>query len=125
MRGLAAVCVVLGHLTLALPAVDGASRVNGFTFWNVALYSPLHMVFAQHVLLVSHCRDDAQYVPVIWSLSDERRISLAFPLLIAAVAAFGWWRCVVASVVLTAVGVPMRTIVLLAIVHRFDDVALG
>ncbi|HEU4974029.1 MAG TPA: acyltransferase [Baekduia sp.] len=186
VRGLAALCVVLGHFTLALPAVADASRADGLTPWNVALYSPLHAVFAggaavivffvlsgfvltvsyehgrqtfagfvvrraariwlpylvaitagmilaallgrglvpgasswlddrwqqsptlvpvvQHLSLIGHMRDDAQYVPVIWSLTDEMRISLIFPLLLAATVALGWWRSLAAGIVTTAVG---------------------
>ncbi|HEY4096321.1 MAG TPA: acyltransferase [Baekduia sp.] len=189
VRGLAAVCVVLGHLTLALVAVGTASRSNGLTPWNVLLYSPLHVLFdggaavivffvlsgfvlavsyesgrqtyggflvrrvariwipyavavagamllatviadnaipgtsgwftapwrdavgvvplLQHVSLIGHYGNDAEYLPVIWSLTDEMRISIVFPVLIAAVAAFGWRRSVVASVVLTAIGLAL------------------
>lgn len=189
VRGLAAIAVVLGHLTIALPAVDDATRAHGLTPLNVLIFSPLDaiinggaavivffvlsgyvltlsyegakqtyagflvrrvarlwlpyiaavavgMVLAtvlggtvvavashwfnarwqgtvgvssilQYLSLVGHFTDNAQYVPVIWSLTDEMRISLVFPLLVAAVALFGWRPCILAAAALTAVAVEL------------------
>lgn len=41
VRGLAAIVVVLGHLMITLPAMDGASRANGLTAINLIRFSPL------------------------------------------------------------------------------------
>ncbi len=61
----------------------------------------------QHLSLVGHFTDNAQYVPVIWSLTDEMRISLVFPLLVAAIALFGWRPGIAAGAVLTVIAVEL------------------
>jgi peptidoglycan/LPS O-acetylase OafA/YrhL len=189
VRGVAAIAVVLGHLTTAVPAFDDASRAHGLTPLNFFVFSPLDAIIAggaavivffvlsgyvltlsyegakqtyagflvrrvarlwmpyiaavavamvlatllggtvvavashwfnarwqdtvgvsailQHLSLVGHFTDNAQYVPVIWSLTDEMRISLVFPLLVAAIALFGWRPGIAAAAVLTAVAVEL------------------
>jgi peptidoglycan/LPS O-acetylase OafA/YrhL len=191
VRGFAAMSVVLWHLALALPAVSEASRSNGLTPWNLALYSPLRVFFAgtpavivffvlsgfvltvsyasgrqtyagflirriariwipyvaavaigvilaaalgseflpgssewvnarwhegaafgpvaEHVALIGPISDDGQYVPVIWSLTEEMRVSLIFPLLVASVLFLGWRRSLLGAVALCVVGVVLST----------------
>jgi peptidoglycan/LPS O-acetylase OafA/YrhL len=98
--------VVVVAVAMVLCTVLGQELVPGASSWfNDRWRDTVTVVpVLQHLSLIGHYRDDAQYVPVIWSLTDEMRISIIFPLLVAGVAAFGWRRSVGASVVLTAIG---------------------
>jgi peptidoglycan/LPS O-acetylase OafA/YrhL len=92
--------ITLAALLGGNPVASASSWFNGRWYGSVQLNAVL-----EHLSLVGHFRDQSQYVPVIWSLVVEMRISLVFPLLLVALAIFGWRWTIVAAAILTVVAV--------------------
>jgi len=94
---------------MLLASALGDSLVGSASHWfNARWQGSLGVgVILQHLSLIGHYNNNAQYVPVIWSLTDEMRISLVFPLLLAGVAFLGWRWSVAVAVLLVAVGLEL------------------
>jgi peptidoglycan/LPS O-acetylase OafA/YrhL len=101
--------IVAVTIAMILATIVGDTLVSPASHWFNARWqgSVSIGVILQHLSLVGHYRDFHQYVPVIWSLTDEMRISVVFPLLLAAVALFRWRLSIAATVILTVVGVEL------------------
>ena len=64
---------------------------------------PTPRLLLEHVLLIGSFDNDA-FLPVVWSLVIEMRISLAFPLLMVLVLAARWWQTLVVCLLLFVLG---------------------
>jgi peptidoglycan/LPS O-acetylase OafA/YrhL len=84
--------------TCAVIAV-GTGRMHGLSAWFNAVWSapPTTRVVVGHLILVDQF-PDMRLDPVVWSLVHEMRISIVFPLLVAAVALLRWRRALLASI---------------------------
>jgi peptidoglycan/LPS O-acetylase OafA/YrhL len=97
---------VIGAATLGDSILHGASRYfNGPWQGSITTTGLL-----EHAVLISHFQNYAQFDPVIWSLSAEMRISLIFPLLVAATVALRWRWSIPIAIVIAIVGAQAQSL---------------
>ncbi len=88
--------------------------ISVFYSWRPLTHAQMLALIANHILFLGSFH--REYLnPSTWSLAEELRISLVFPLLAAALGRYGWRRSLAAAVLVSAAAsVSMR-----AIHHRF------
>jgi peptidoglycan/LPS O-acetylase OafA/YrhL len=97
-------------LTFVLVAVAHAHTVSGMSSWFYEKWAPpvTAGVIAGHLSLIG-AFDNNPYNPVIWSLVHEMRVSLAFPLIVAATMFLGWKRAIGLALLLSFLAVLLRS----------------
>jgi peptidoglycan/LPS O-acetylase OafA/YrhL len=90
---------------MVLSVLLGGEHIPALSSWfNIPWQKPLDAAaVAEHALLVGSF-DDGQYVPAIWSLVHEMRISLVFPLLVGVTLTLGWRRGLMSALPLACLG---------------------
>jgi peptidoglycan/LPS O-acetylase OafA/YrhL len=96
-------------LAMVLATLLGDEIIHAASSWfNARWYGSVGISSVlEHLLLIGHFHDESQYIPVIWTLVIEMRISLIFPILLAALAVFGWRLTVLPAALLTFVAVEL------------------
>ena len=110
---------VLGEAVLYRGTMSGlGSWINEFWSWPITLGSVFH-----HVLFLGEFNSN-HYDFTIWTLVQEMRISLVFPLIYLLVKRLRWWKALLPFLMLSAAAIAMRFAALNGWMH-FAGVATG